>query len=142
MYLRHKNRGSLFRKNRRCYFGGQKSPCGSAPSRTELRKCTFDVSKTQKQRFCVFKIHGVFWWGKNCGSAPSRTGLKYHLQYGISIFATRNLYLYVPGGPDVFVFPGGPDVFVFPGGPDVFVFQEDPMYLYFQEDTMYLYFQN
>ena len=31
MYLRHKNRGSLFMENRRCIFAGKKAPAGAHP---------------------------------------------------------------------------------------------------------------
>ena len=53
VYLRDKNKGSLFIKYRRCIFAGKKSPCGSALGHTELRKYMFCVFKTQKSRFSI-----------------------------------------------------------------------------------------
>ena len=64
-----------------------KSPCGCAPSRTELRKCLSYVLNTQKQRFCVFtKQNMLFCWKKK----PLRERTQSHRVY---VFYTNNVYL-------------------------------------------------
>ena len=53
MYLRHKNRGSLFIKYRRCIFGGKKAPAGAHLDTPSLES-TCLVYLRQKARGSLF----------------------------------------------------------------------------------------
>ena len=56
---------SLYIRNRNGILLDKKSPCGRAPSRTELRKCLFYVLNTQKTEIpCIYKIEHVILLGK------------------------------------------------------------------------------
>ena len=92
MYLRYKNRGSLFMKYRRCIFAGEKSPCGSALGHTELRKYMFYVFKTRTSRLSIFKKYRRCFFGGTkspCGSAPGRTELRKYMFYVFKTHKSR-----------------------------------------------------
>ena len=60
----------------------KKSPCGSAPRSTKLRKYMFYVFKTQKSRFYVSKIENLYFcWKKKApaGAHPGAPNLEGHL---------------------------------------------------------------
>ena len=75
--MAQKQRLSIY-KIYKVYFCWEKSPCGSAPRSTRLRKSTFYVFKTQKRRFSIYEIQKVYFcWKKSpCGSAPRSTKLR------------------------------------------------------------------
>ena len=54
LHLRHKNIDSVFIKKYKVYFWWEKSPCGSALGRTELREYMFYGFHTQTSRFHNF----------------------------------------------------------------------------------------
>ena len=86
-----KQRLSIY-KIQKVYFCWKKSPCGSAPRSTKLRKYMFYVFKTQKSRFYVSKIENLcFCWKKK----PLRERTQEHRTWKvIYIFLIyRNLYL-------------------------------------------------
>ena len=60
MYLRHKNRDSLFIENRRCIFGGEKAPAGAHLVAPSLESTCF-MNLRQRIRGSLFiKIEGGF----------------------------------------------------------------------------------
>ena len=78
MYLRHKNRDSLFIKNRRCIFAGKKAPAG-APLVAPSLESTGVMYLTHKNTDSLFmKNRTCYFAGKKspCGSALSRTELR------------------------------------------------------------------
>ena len=73
------------------YFCWKKSPCGSAPRSTNLRKSTFSMLNTQKPRFYLSKIENLYSAGKRspCGSAPRSTELG---RSALCLLIHRNMY--------------------------------------------------
>ena len=62
MYLRHKNKGSLFIENRRCIFAGKKAPAG-AHLVTQSLESTCSMCPRHKNRDSVFIKYGTRFWG-------------------------------------------------------------------------------
>ena len=61
MYLRHKNKGSLFIENRRCIFGGKKAPAGAPLVALSLTSTCF-MSLRQTSRFSIFQKYNILHW--------------------------------------------------------------------------------
>ena len=105
MYLRHKNRGSLFVENRRCIFGGKKAPAGAhlvAPSLDN----TDSVYVTHRNTDSVYVIHRnlclrhrqcVYFQHRNSVCTTYKLcicNIEFvSLKHIICIFETYNLYL-------------------------------------------------
>ena len=72
MYLRHKNRDSLFIKNRRCIFAGKKAPAGAhlvAPS----LKSTYFMYLRHKHKGCLFIKYRMCIFGEQKKPLRERT---------------------------------------------------------------------
>ena len=76
-----------------------KKLCGSAPSRTELRKYMFYVFKTQKSRFFVSKIENLFLARKKApaGAHPGAPNLEsqfyvFHIKKIVFAIYNRDLW--------------------------------------------------
>ena len=72
----------IYDKNITCYFAGRRSPCGRAPSRTELRKCLFYVLNARNRDSMYLQNTTCCSAGNKrpCGSAPSPTVFIYFTQ--------------------------------------------------------------
>ena len=79
--LRHKNRGSLFIKYRRCIFAGKKAPAGAHPGAQGLESPRFMYSRHKNEDSLFIKYRRCIFAGKKApaGAHPGAPNLEGHL---------------------------------------------------------------